>query len=65
MSGMLRMTVDGNLRNGQDVGNVRNVKNFRNVRTDIKCNTFLEPQPRVGLNNDGNLKNGRNPSTVI
>ena len=39
---------DGNFRNGRDFGNVRNVgniKNFRNVMIDIKCHTFLEPQP--------------------
>ena len=41
---------DGNFRNGWDFGNVRNVenvKNFRNVRTDIKCHTFLKSQPRA------------------
>ena len=33
---------------------------FRNVRTDIKCYTFLEPHPRADLNDDGNFKNGGN-----
>ena len=46
------------------VGNVRNVRNFRNVRTDIKCYTFLEPQPRADLNDDGNVRNYRNVGNV-
>ena len=25
---------------------------------DIKCHTFTEPQPRAGLNDDGNFRNG-------
>ena len=42
---------DGNFRNGRD---------FRNVGTDIKCPTFLEPQPQADLNDDENFRNGRN-----
>ena len=47
------MKDDGNFRNGQNVenisivGNVSNVENFRNVRTNIKCDTFLEPFLKV------------------
>ena len=57
------MNDDGNFRNSRNFGNVRNVgnvKNFRNVRTDIKCHTFLEPQPRADLVDDGNITNGGN-----
>ena len=50
MSGMLR--------------NVRNVENFRNVRTNIKCNTFLQPHHWAHLNEGGNFINGRNVITV-
>ena len=51
------MNDDGNFRN---VRNVRNVDNFRNFRTDIKCNTFLEPQAGAELNDDSYFQNGGN-----
>ena len=54
------MNDDGNFRNSRNFRNVGNVKNFRNVRTDIKCHTFLEPQPRADLVDDGNIRNGGN-----
>ena len=57
------MNDDGNFKNGCDSRNVRNdgnVRNFRNVRTDIKCYTFLEPQPQAEMNDDGNFRNGGN-----
>ena len=64
------MNDDGNFRNSRNFGNVRNVrnvgnvKNFRNVRTDIKCLTFLEPQARADLVDDGNIRNGGNVRNV-
>ena len=33
------------------------LRNDRNVRTDIKCQTYLKPQARADLNDDGNFKN--------
>ena len=50
------MNDDDNFRNRGDVGNV---EIFRNVRTDIKCHTFSEPQAPAELNNDGNFRNGQ------
>ena len=49
---------DGNFKIGGNIGNVRNVENFRNVRTDIKCNTSLEPQAGAELNDDSYFRNG-------
>ena len=50
---------DGNFMNGWDFGNVRN------VRTDIKCYTFLKSQARADLNDDGNFWIGGNVRTDI
>ena len=33
-------------------------------QTDTKCHTFLEPQARADLNDDGNVRNGRNVGNV-
>ena len=39
--------------------NVMNVGNIGNIRTDIKSQTFTEPQSRADvINDDGNFKNG-------
>ena len=35
-----------------------NVGNIGNIRTDIKSQTFTEPQFRADVNDDGNFKNG-------
>ena len=32
--------------------------------TETKCHTFLEPQVRDDLNDDGNVRNGRNVGKV-
>ena len=41
-------------------------RNVRTVKTlpDTKCHTFLEPQARADLNDDGNVRNGRNVRNV-
>ena len=31
---------------------------------DIKCHTFLEPQPQADLNENGNFRNGENARNV-
>ena len=57
MTGMLRMSGE---TDRHPFWNFRNVENFRNVRTDIKCHTFLKPQPRADSNGDENFMNGEN-----
>ena len=57
MSGMLGIL--GMLR----FGNVRNAENVRTL-TDTKFHTFLEPQARNDLNDDGNVRIGRNVGKV-
>ena len=56
---------DGNFKNSGNVRNVlRNVEHFSNVRTDIKCNTFSEPQTGTKLNDDSYFRNGGNVRNV-